>query len=46
MLAKIKSILLLKEKEDLAGCQYQQRRKQALIAETTASTSHSETVND
>ena len=33
-------MLLLKEKE------YWQRRKQAHVAETTASTSHSETVND
>ena len=28
------------------GSQYQQKRKQTPIAETTASTSHSETVND
>ena len=28
------------------GSQYQQRRKQTIKAETTASTSHSETVND
>ena len=38
MLAEIKS--------RPGGSQYQQRRKQALIAETTVSTSHSKTVND
>ena len=36
----------LKGKRRPRGSQYRQRRKQALIAETTASTSHSETVND
>ena len=36
----------LKGKRRPGGSQYQQRRKQALITETTALTSHSETVND
>ena len=36
----------LKGKRRPGGSQYQQRRKQALITETTGSTSHSETVND
>ena len=36
----------LKGKRRPGGSQYQQRRKQACVAETTASTSHSETVND
>ena len=36
----------LKGKRRPGSSQYRQRRKQALIAETTASTSHSETVND
>ena len=36
----------LKGKRRPGGSQYQQRRKQVIKAETTASTSHSETVND
>ena len=36
----------LKGKRRPRGSQYQQRRKQAPITKTTASTSYSETVND
>ena len=36
----------LKGKRRPRGSQYRQRRKQAPIAKTTASISHSETVND
>ena len=39
-------MLLLQEKEDLEGSQYQQRRKQTSVTETRTSMSHSETVND
>ena len=36
----------LKGKRRPRGCQYRQKRKQMVKLETTASTSHSETVND
>ena len=35
-----------KEKEDLGGSQYRQKKKQMIKPESAASTSHSETVND
>ena len=43
MLAKIRSMQLLQERE---GLQYRQRRKQTPMAETTTSTSYSESVHD
>ena len=45
MLAETKSMLSLKEKEDLEVPNIGQRRKQMVKTEATASTSHSETVN-
>ena len=39
-------MLLLKEKEDLEVPNIDKEENKLLIAETTASTSHSETVND
>ena len=46
MLAGTRFILHSKEKEDPGGSQYRQKRKQMVKPETTAMTSHSETVND
>ena len=44
MSAKVRFILLSKEKEDPGGSQYHQKRKQ--IIESEATMSHSETIND
>ena len=46
MLAETKIYAALKGKGRPGGSQYQQKRKQMAKSETTASTSHSETVND
>ena len=46
MLAEIKYMLLLQEKEDPEVTNINKEEKQTPITETTASTSHSETVND
>ena len=46
MLAETKFTLPLKEKEDLEAPSYRQKKKQMVKPESTASTSHPETVNN
>ena len=45
-ISRNKTYAALKGKGRTRGSQYQQKRKQMVKPETTASTSHSETVND